>query len=303
MESQRLYSHGKLLLTGEYLVLNGAEALAIPCKFGQHLEVTPSENEISTWLSYDHENRVWLDLEFDLHKVISQELEGKDDFEKRLFQILIEAHQLNPEVFTQNYNFKTRLEFPKNWGLGTSSTLITNVSKWASVDPYQLLEKTFGGSGYDIACAKSEFPLVYSLENKKSKVKKTEIPKALKPYLYFVYLEEKQNSREAIANYRKMKPRNLEALISKINDITQKFQTVESYKDAQQLLLSHEECLSQILKIEPIQSRVFSDFDGAVKSLGAWGGDFVMAICETNPYSYFKNKGYNTVLSFNEMSL
>ncbi|MBQ0741502.1 mevalonate kinase, partial [Aquimarina celericrescens] len=78
------------------------------------------------------------------------------------------AHQLNPEVFTQNYNFKTRLEFPKNWGLGTSSTLITNVSKWASVDPYQLLEKTFGGSGYDIACAKSEFPLVYSLENKKS---------------------------------------------------------------------------------------------------------------------------------------
>lgn len=303
MESQRFYSHGKLLLTGEYLVLDGAEALAIPCKFGQYLEVTPSEEEYSTWISYDYENRVWLDLKFDLQKVLNQRREGKNDFEKRLFQILIEANRLNSKVFYQNYNFETRLEFPRNWGLGTSSTLIANVSKWAGINPYQLLEKTFGGSGYDIACAESEFPLVYSLENKKPKVKKAEIPEALKPYLYYVYLEEKQNSREAIANYRKVKPRNLETLISKISNITQEFQSIESYKDAQQLLHSHEECLSQILKIEPIQYQLFPDFDGAIKSLGAWGGDFIMVICETNPSSYFKNKGYNIILSYDEMSL
>lgn len=303
MESQRFYSHGKLLLTGEYLVLDGAEALAIPCKFGQYLEVTSSEEEYSTWISYDYENRVWLDLKFDLQKVLNQRREGKNDFEKRLFQILIEANRLNSKVFYQNYNFETRLEFPRNWGLGTSSTLIANVSKWAGINPYQLLEKTFGGSGYDIACAESEFPLVYSLENKKQKVKKAEIPEALKPYLYYVYLEEKQNSREAIANYRKVKPRNLETLISKISNITQEFQSIESYKDAQQLLHSHEECLSQILKIEPIQYQLFPDFDGAIKSLGAWGGDFIMVICETNPSSYFKNKGYNIILSYDEMSL
>ncbi|MBZ9778016.1 mevalonate kinase [Psychroflexus sp. CAK8W] len=303
MESQRFYSHGKLLLTGEYLVLDGAEALAIPCKFGQYLEVTSSEEEYSTWISYDYENRVWLDLKFDLQKVLNQRREGKNDFEKRLFQILIEANRLNSKVFYQNYNFETRLEFPRNWGLGTSSTLIANVSKWAGINPYQLLEKTFGGSGYDIACAESEFPLVYSLENKKQKVKKAEIPEALKPYLYYVYLEEKQNSREAIANYRKVKPRNLETLISKISNITQEFQSIESYKYAQQLLHSHEECLSQILKIEPIQYQLFPDFDGAIKSLGAWGGDFIMVICETNPSSYFKNKGYNTILSYDEMSL
>lgn len=303
MESQRFYSHGKLLLTGEYLVLDGAEALAIPCKFGQYLEVTSSEEEYSTWISYDYENRGWLDLKFDLQKVLNQRREGKNDFEKRLFQILIEANRLNSKVFYQNYNFETRLEFPRNWGLGTSSTLIANVSKWAGINPYQLLEKTFGGSGYDIACAESEFPLVYSLENKKQKVKKAEIPEALKPYLYYVYLEEKQNSREAIANYRKVKPRNLETLISKISNITQEFQSIESYKDAQQLLHSHEECLSQILKIEPIQYQLFPDFDGAIKSLGAWGGDFIMVICEANPSSYFKNKGYNIILSYDEMSL
>ena len=31
------YSHGKLLLTGEYTILKGANALAIPCKMGQTL--------------------------------------------------------------------------------------------------------------------------------------------------------------------------------------------------------------------------------------------------------------------------
>jgi len=33
------YSNGKLLLTGEYLVLEGATALAVPTKFGQDLKV------------------------------------------------------------------------------------------------------------------------------------------------------------------------------------------------------------------------------------------------------------------------
>ncbi|MFO7745542.1 MAG: GYDIA family GHMP kinase [Psychroflexus sp.] len=303
MKSQRFYSHGKLLLTGEYLVLDGAQALAIPCKFGQHLEVIPSEDKMSTWVSYDNKNHVWLNLNFDIKKLINQEIKGKDDIEKRLFQILIEAYRINPKVFTQNYNFKTQLEFPKNWGLGTSSTLISNVAKWADVNPYQLLAKTFGGSGYDIACAESKSALVYSLEDKKPSVRKTKIPEALKPFIYFVHLEEKQNSREAISNYRNIKPVDLGVFISKINSITQEFQKIKSLKDAQEIILTHEEYLSEILKIEPVQLRLFSDFNGAIKSLGAWGGDFIMAICETDPSSYFKNKGYTTILTYEEMSL
>ena len=43
MEKQTFYSNGKLLLTGEYLVLNGAVALAIPTKFGQTLTIPASE--------------------------------------------------------------------------------------------------------------------------------------------------------------------------------------------------------------------------------------------------------------------
>ena len=39
------YSNGKLLLTGEYVVLDGATALAIPTKYGQYLEISASEKK------------------------------------------------------------------------------------------------------------------------------------------------------------------------------------------------------------------------------------------------------------------
>ena len=39
METQTFYSNGKLLITGEYVVLDGAKALALPTKFGQSLVV------------------------------------------------------------------------------------------------------------------------------------------------------------------------------------------------------------------------------------------------------------------------
>jgi hypothetical protein len=33
------YSNGKLLITGEYLILDGAKGLALPTKMGQNLSV------------------------------------------------------------------------------------------------------------------------------------------------------------------------------------------------------------------------------------------------------------------------
>ena len=50
-----------------------------------------------------------------------------------------------------------------------------------------------------------------------------------------------------------------------------------------------------------IKKEFFSDFNGEIKSLGAWGGDFIMVSSEDNPLNYFKNKGYNTVFKFNDL--
>ena len=46
------------------------------------------------------------------------------------------------------------------------------------------------------------------------------------------------------------------------------------------------------------------EYDGEIKSLGAWGGDFILASAlDKNPTDYFKSKGFNTVLNFNELAL
>lgn len=303
MKSEHFYSHGKLLITGEYLVLDGAQALAIPCKFGQSLKVSSSPNPFSRWTSYDHQQRVWLDVQFNMLDVIAEKQKAKNDLEGRLFQILKEAYLLNPQRFKQNFQFETHLEFPQNWGLGTSSTLISNLALWADVNPYKLLDKTFGGSGYDIACATADTALVYSLKNNKPEIKQALFPDLLKPYVYFVHLGQKQNSRDAIRNYRRLKSENLREAMSRINAITEAFQHATSLETAQQLISEHEQQLSSLLQTPPVQSRLFPDFEGGIKSLGAWGGDFIMALSKHNSLDYFKHKGYKTIIKFEDMIL
>jgi len=48
---------------------------------------------------------------------------------------------------------------------------------------------------------------------------------------------------------------------------------------------------------------LFSDFSGSIKSLGAWGGDFVLVAHSENPTAYFKEKGYEVIFSYHQMVL
>jgi mevalonate kinase len=56
---QTFYSNGKLLITGEYLVLDGAKAFAF--KFGQSLIIEEGSNKEIQWVSYDHDGSVWFE--------------------------------------------------------------------------------------------------------------------------------------------------------------------------------------------------------------------------------------------------
>ena len=38
-----------------------------------------------------------------------------------------------------------------------------------------------------------------------------------------------------------------------------------------------------------------------IKSLGAWGGDFILATSKDDPTSYFKKKGFNTIFKFDDI--
>ncbi len=299
---QTFYSNGKLLITGEYLVLDGAKALALPTKFGQDLTVEQSETKTIRWKSLDADGSVWFETEIDREAIVRNTL-SEDPIENTLIRILHIAGKMNPSFLEGNGCFvTTRLTFPRSWGLGTSSTLINNIAQWLRIDAYELLWKSFGGSGYDIACAQHDRALVYQLVDQKPYVHKVIFKPAFADQLYFVYLNQKQSSKSAIASYRSKKG-NLDGAIASIDAITAdvlKAGNLEAFSD---LLEKHEQIMSEILEIPTVRQSLFADFDGTIKSLGAWGGDFVLVVSETNPSAYFESKGYHTVIGYSEMIL
>jgi hypothetical protein len=67
------------------------------------------------------------------------------------------------------------------------------------------------------------------------------------------------------------------------------------------LIFEHEKVLSIQLKKKMVKEIFFDDYEGEIKSLGAWGGDFIMAAGPKNSKKYFNEKGFKTVFSFNDM--
>ncbi len=300
---QHYYSHGKLLLTSEYLVLDGAQALALPTKKGQHLDVSMQDKKKINWTSYLHNGDTWLDytFTFPLEEIKS---EG-DALYDRLLSILLAARALNPSFLNtqQGYIIKSTLEFKKDWGLGSSSTLLANIARWASVDPYKLLDMTFGGSGYDIACATTPSALVYQKTSTTPIVTPVTYNPPFKEELHFVYLNKKQNSRESIKHYRSLDQKALTKEKTRFTKFTQDLLNCTSILTFEKLLSEHEDHLSRILKTPTIKSQLFADYPRAIKSLGGWGGDFILVVGTASQMDYFKNKGYDTIIPYTAMIL
>lgn len=303
MKKETFYSNGKLLLTGEYLVLNGAKSLAIPTKFGQDLEVTPAFGKKIIWKSYDADESIWFEDEFSFEAIIKK-TSFDDKIKNTLVEILHHAYLLNPDFIkkAEGYSIYTKLSFPRFWGLGTSSTLINNIGQWLQIDAFELLKNSFGGSGYDIACAQTNQSIIYQLIDEKPFFEKVEFNPTFKQHIYFVYLNKKQSSKSAINNYLN-KQFSLEKVKLKIDKITTFVTETNNLNDFMAALDKHEILLSDVLEQLTVKESLFPDFNGTVKSLGAWGGDFVMVVSEENPMSYFTDKGYETILKYEDMIL
>ncbi|WP_147678868.1 GYDIA family GHMP kinase [Algibacter pacificus] len=300
---KQFFSNGKLLISGEYVVLDEAVSLAVPTKYGQSLRIEPIDEPKIIWKSLDEKGTVWFESVFELknNTILNS---NNDEVSNRLRDILIAAKALNPHFLKEELGYKitTKLDFPKNWGLGTSSTLINNMASWAQVDAYVLLEQTFGGSGYDIACAQNNNAITYQLKGDLKAVIPVNFNPKFKENLYFVHLNKKQNSRDGIKHYREHKG-DLISSINEINKITQDMLTCESLEVFQKLMERHEAIIAKITKQIPVKERLFSDFKGAIKSLGAWGGDFVLAASNDDVLAYFKAKGFHTVIPYQDMVL
>jgi mevalonate kinase len=299
------YSNGKLLITGEYLVLDGAKAFALPTKFGQNLIVKKGSNKEIQWTSFDSDGSIWFEDIISFLDISSERNSESESVKSTLIAILHEAFILNPDFInlSEGYSVTTELSFPKSWGLGTSSTLINNIAQWLQIDAFALLKNSFGGSGYDIASAQNDTPILYHLEQEKPVVEKVVFNPPFTKDLYFVYLNKKQSSKTAITAYNTNKKANLVKTIALNDKITFEALKAKGLKSFASAIEKHEADMSNILEMQTVKESLFSDFPGTIKSLGAWGGDFVMAILDENPKDYFASKGYNTVIPYDEMIL
>ena len=302
-----LKANGKFLLTGEYLVLKGALALALPLKFGQSLEVETLDFDEKRlqWEAFRPEGK-WFSVTLNRDNLVNF---STDDPDKalRLSQILQSVKQLNPKAFEGNdLSFTTRLDFDPNWGLGSSSTLIANLARWANVNPYQLLKLTFGGSGYDIACATAEQPIYYQLVDGEPIVDTIDFKPLFADHFFFIYQGQKQSSSKEIKAFlAKANPVDLQKDIEAVSEISRAVPKCESLDEFALLMQCHERIIARCIGQEPVQKH-FPDFEGVLKSLGAWGGDFILAATEwseTQVIEYFKGKGLEVILGYNDIVL
>jgi len=304
---ETFYGHGKLLITGEYFVLDGAKALAVPTKFGQTLRVTTlhARDNLLYWVALNNLNKPWLNLVFDTTGFTC--INAKQDEAVRLTKILLEARKLNPDFLVSGHDtaVETRLEFPNEWGLGTSSTLIHCVASWAKVDGYELLKKTIEGSGYDVACAANDSAIIYQVKGDKSETSPVSWQPSFSNHLYFAYLGKKQLSSEGI-QYYKTKLQDKTYAIAKLSAITESVLNCNDLTEFESLLNEHEDVIADQLKMAKVKDKLFPDYWGSVKSLGAWGGDFVLL---TNQKSvddlkaYLSEKNITIVFGWNELLL
>ena len=298
------YSNGKLLITAEYLILNGAKGLALPTVFGQDLVVKKINSPELVWESFDKNNATWFKNIYQLPDISIDNSNKESEIAITLQKILKEARKLNPEFLNTNTGFqvRTKLTFQRNWGLGSSSTLINNIAKWAKINAFDLLNNSFGGSGYDIACAENNTSILYQIRNKTPKIEKVNFNPVFREQLYFIHLNQKQNSRSEIINFLRNK-KEIQAEAKEISGLTIEILNSSTIADFENILKEHEKIIASIVGKKPIQKELFSDYFGQTKSLGAWGGDFILATGNEDTTAYFKNKGFETVIPYNKMIL
>ncbi|MFL1894178.1 GYDIA family GHMP kinase [Aquimarina sp. 2-A2] len=306
--TQSFYSHGKLLLTGEYLVLDDVEALALPTKKGQHLSIVPADKPGLHWISKDQFGENWYEASFfisdqSIECATNEQL--KNPITEKLLLLLNSARSLNPKFLSKltAIRVETKLEFDRSWGLGSSSTLINNIAQWAQIDAFKLLEIGFGGSGYDIACAQHNTPLLYNRNDGLPKVKEVQFNPSFRDHLFFVYLNQKQNSKDSIKHYQSLPLTNFERAAQKISDINALLLSCNELHVFEDLISQHETIISTIIKTPTVKSERFPDYTGAIKSLGGWGGDFILATGTESDKQYFINKGYATIIRYQDMIL
>ena len=307
------YANGKLLITGEYLVLEGATALAVPTIPGQEMSIVAGrEPGILHWQSF-YNDSIWFEARYSFPemKVLETSDQERAGFVQGILKETLRLRDLGTggpgdiETLRTGDGIKitSRLGFHPDWGLGSSSSLIYNLATLFGIDPFKLFFNTQAGSGYDIACASSNKPLLYRLLEGKPEYKTIDFHPPFTDKMALVYSGRKQSSEESVDKYRAS---GLHREIEKgsISAITREIINTHDHGEFMVMLNEHEKIISRVLGLPTIKAARFADFPGSIKSLGAWGGDFLLATAPIDfnkIKSYFSRKGLETVFGWAEL--
>ena len=293
-------------MTGEYAVLDGAKALALPTKMGQSMQVKSIKGSDLVWESYNGNDEKWFSSQLSLLDFTPVKTDN-EEVSKLLTKLLKNAVRLNSDFLSKWNGFKviTKLEFDRDWGLGSSSTLTYLIAEWAEVNPLLLHFKTFEGSGYDVACAGSDGPIEYQATDDEVNYTPVEFSPAFTKNMYFIYSGNKTSSAIAIRDYfKKVKARK--SFAKKINEVSEELMSAKSFVKFCEGLEKHEDIVSEALGMPKIKDDRFPDFWGTIKSLGAWGGDFAL-VCssetEAKTKQYFAEKGCDVFFPYKSFIL
>lgn len=312
MNGDRFWAAGKLMLFGEYVVLRGSKCLAIPLDFGQELRVTNHHAQNVLWQSFEADE-LWFEAELSPNLEILRS--NTASLARSSQDLLRKIAERNAQILRPGTNLKFTLSFHREWGFGTSSTLISLLSQWSGLNPYSLLKETFGGSGYDIACATAGKPIVYSLpsiekenggftqffekeKEMRPNIEPVDLPRVVTDKLLFIYTGKKQKSSREVSKFSE---KEVSAkVLEEMNQIVAKAARVDNIEDWEALMNRSEELMAAVLQTNPVKKAFYADYPFAIKSLGAWGGDFIMASYRDleEAKRYFKEKGLKVMFDY-----
>jgi len=280
------FAPGKLLLSGEYSVLQGAKAIAVPTKMGQHLKVNPSASGDLHYTALDEKGLPWLD--FQLSKAKGPE--------ECLVRDLLMAAQSEEEL--KAWALETKLDFPRVWGLGSSSTFISLIAEWTQQDVWPLFFKFLKGSGYDVAVALAKTAIEYQLSDaKKPQWKSVQIPDFFGD-TGLMYLGQKQNSAREVSRY--LASEHPQKLVQEISRLSEDLLKLSDVQELEAWMEEHERKTASLIGKPTIEESFRPIIDGKIKSLGAWGGDFVW-LSRLDSAEKLKSAGFNHIFRFKEL--
>jgi mevalonate kinase len=224
---------------------------------------------------------------------------------QKLLSLLSLARKINPEfLHGSGFNVTVKANYPLKWGLGSSSSVISLVARWAEIDSWTLYQRYSNGSGYDLACAETDSPIFYRLVDGKQSIQIASPAQAIQKFCYFAFLGNKQDSSEEVSFFlenTKVQATQIERISNLTLDICKDLEYASLFKKVEE----HEAILSEILQKPTLKAKRFPDFPGTVKSLGAWGGDFAMFVTDLprqEVSSVIKNLGIeDTIYTFSEL--